>query len=441
MERPTKPTKLTEVIIRALPVPASGSYEVSDTEVKGFRVRVSSAGTKSFQFLYLLNGERKREPLGRWDDGITLQEARDKALKMRATVRNDRRAPEPVVEETGSLMTFNQLINAYTDSEHYKALRPRTQEHIATMIEKHLAPAFGKRPLASITPIDIYEWGKTEIKRAKIVGNHEFITMRAIWNWGLSDPTKKVPPSPFVGLKKPWMGGLVRTRQRVLSVSDMRKVFEGLLEEPRDIVGWWLLIIFSGTRKGETMMAQKSEFKQTERGWVWDIPPEHTKTKTEHLVPLTSIGKRIFELAAAQNESRWLFPSPNDDDAHRYLVTGSPIVRMTYRTKVKFSPHDFRHTISTTMGELGIEPHVIDVILNHALPTDSRVTTVYNKARLWAYFDQKRAALEKWHAFIDQKVLDGNTLAYLDRAFTARRDYEDRLLTAQRAKKPRRRAA
>ncbi len=34
----------------------------------------------------------------------------------------------------------------------------------------------------------------------------------------------------------------------------------------------------------------------------------------------------------------------------------------------KEAPHDLRHTVATILGELGVEPHVIDALQNHRLP-------------------------------------------------------------------------
>jgi integrase len=58
--------------------------------------------------------------------------------------------------------------------------------------------------------------------------------------------------------------------------------------------------------------------------------------------------------------------------------------------------HDIRHTISTGMARLRIEPHVIDAILGHS--SGPRMRRVYNQ---WDYFDEKREALERWAAHLE----------------------------------------
>ena len=56
--------------------------------------------------------------------------------------------------------------------------------------------------------------------------------------------------------------------------------------------------------------------------------------------------------------------------------------------------HDLRRTFSTWSNESGIEPHVVEAVLNHVSGSARRgVAGVYNKAQ---YRVQKRAALTAW---------------------------------------------
>jgi hypothetical protein len=57
--------KLTDAGIRALQ-PRAETYAVYDGQLKGFGVRVSPAGTKSFTFVFRLNGHKTRLHLGKF---------------------------------------------------------------------------------------------------------------------------------------------------------------------------------------------------------------------------------------------------------------------------------------------------------------------------------------------------------------------------------------
>jgi len=69
---------------------------------------------------------------------------------------------------------------------------------------------------------------------------------------------------------------------------------------------------------------------------------------------------------------------------------------------IKFQIHDIRRTVASVMGELGIEPHVIDRIQPHRIRSESRVTATYQTHLAWSYLREKRAALEVWSRHLDK---------------------------------------
>ena len=55
------------------------------------------------------------------------------------------------------------------------------------------------------------------------------------------------------------------------------------------------------------------------------------------------------------------------------------------------SMHDLRRSVATHMGEMGIQPHVIEEVLNHVSGTRAGVAGTYNRSKLE---EPKRQALE-----------------------------------------------
>ena len=53
----------------------------------------------------------------------------------------------------------------------------------------------------------------------------------------------------------------------------------------------------------------------------------------------------------------------------------------------------FRRTASTSMGDLGVQPHVIEATLNHVSGFRAGVAGVYNRS---SYAAEKRQALDLW---------------------------------------------
>ena len=63
--------------------------------------------------------------------------------------------------------------------------------------------------------------------------------------------------------------------------------------------------------------------------------------------------------------------------------------------------HDLRRTAATHMAEIGVQPHIIEAVLNHVSGHQSAVAGIYNRA---AYSAEKKDALERWAAHIQSIV-------------------------------------
>jgi len=61
--------------------------------------------------------------------------------------------------------------------------------------------------------------------------------------------------------------------------------------------------------------------------------------------------------------------------------------------------HDLRRTCATQLGELGVQPHHIEAILNHYSGHRSGVAGVYQRAK---YADEMRSALQRWADHVDK---------------------------------------
>ena len=70
--------------------------------------------------------------------------------------------------------------------------------------------------------------------------------------------------------------------------------------------------------------------------------------------------------------------------------------------------HDLRRTAATHMAEIGIQPHIIEALLNHVSGHKAGVAGIYNRA---AYSSEKKAALEKWADHIRSIVDDTKVVA------------------------------
>jgi integrase len=59
----------------------------------------------------------------------------------------------------------------------------------------------------------------------------------------------------------------------------------------------------------------------------------------------------------------------------------------------RWTTHDLRRSCATGMGNLGVDPHVIEAVLGHVSGFRAGVAGVYNRSD---YLAQMRAALDEW---------------------------------------------
>jgi integrase len=140
------------------------------------------------------------------------------------------------------------------------------------------------------------------------------------------------------------------------------------------------LCLLTGQRVGEVARVDSDELDGKKR--LWTIPPERSKNKLAHTVPLTD---GAIELARVISKGPKLSTHAVDHTIrHAQGRFGLD----------QWTPHDLRRTVATNMGKLGVPPIVVAAILNHASITKAGVTLgVYQH---YDYAAEKRDAIELW---------------------------------------------
>src|SRR5215213_8622615 len=64
--------------------------------------------------------------------------------------------------------------------------------------------------------------------------------------------------------------------------------------------------------------------------------------------------------------------------------------------------HNIRRTVATRLAELGVQPHVIEAVLNHVSGHKAGVAGIYNRA---LYAAEKRQALDLWSEHVRAVVV------------------------------------
>ena len=139
--------KLTKAVVDALPVPEKGYALVWDSELKGFGVRVTESGAKSFILQRRINGKECRMTLGRYG-AVTGEQARKDALVKAGQIAS---GGDPVADKRrarAASISLKEVLADYFASR--KNLAPKTVHDMKATLEWG-CPIWLTLPTARIT--------------------------------------------------------------------------------------------------------------------------------------------------------------------------------------------------------------------------------------------------------------------------------------------------
>ena len=122
-------------------------------------------------------------------------------------------------------------------------------------------------------------------------------------------------------------------------------------------------------------------------------PSANRMIEIEDFVDLSEIDPVYFE------QPYFLIP---DKDAAKAGRDSNSVLIAPWRI------HDLRRTTATGMAEIGIPPHIIELILNHVSGARAGVAGIYNRA---LHLQERRDALEKWASHVMVMVVGGNVVS------------------------------
>ena len=394
--------KFTNTSIKALKA-KSERYEQWEDNGKGFGIRVSPSGRKSWIFMYRYEGRARRMTLGVYPK-MTLADAHYAHADARKSLEKGDDPGSILTEankESIQAPTMARLVDEYI--EKWAKPRKRTWKEDARILAKDVVPNLGRRKARDVKPRDINLVIDKIVERdAPISATRALRIIKKMFSFAVSRGI--LDASPCVAIEPPAKEG---HRERVLEEKEIKKFWFGL-DKAVMANGTKLvlkLLLVTGQRKGEVAQAEWSEIDLDQRWWT--ISSEKTKNKRVHRVPLTGIAIDLLkEAKALAKDSKWVFPSVKNQSITPRSI--SRAIRNNSQEKPAnhpkhkppygdffqidhFTPHDLRRTVATKMAESGVDETNISKVLNHIV--EGVTGKHYN---LYSYDREKRKALEKW---------------------------------------------
>ena len=165
------------------------------------------------------------------------------------------------------------------------------------------------------------------------------------------------------------------------------------------------LLMLTGQRRDEIASLRWSEID----GDALTLPAERTKNARPHIVPSSPQARGVLDETPERVGQTHVFGCGKTG----YNNFSRAKERLDEASGVQgWVVHDLRRTVATRMADLGVQPHVIEAVLNHVSGHKAGVAGIYNRS---SYSVEKRAALDLWGSHI-QTVLaqaDGANVALL----------------------------
>jgi integrase len=227
--------------------------------------------------------------------------------------------------------------------------------------------------------------GEIETASGPVARNRARSALSSFFAWAIAEGL--IETNPVTGTVKADEGG---GRERVLSAEEIRSLWRGLGDDRySDIIK---LLLLTGQRRNEIGRLQWSEVDLVRKQIT--LGADRTKNSREHSIPLSTQALAILSRQPRRNSSDFLFAERGFND------WDSPKSALDRRLGIApYRLHDLRRTCATQMAEIGVQPHIIEAVLNHVSGHKSGVAGVYNRAK---YSGEMRDALQRWADWIEK---------------------------------------
>ncbi|MGB9088407.1 MAG: site-specific integrase [Pseudomonas farsensis] len=342
---------------------------------------------------HLVRG-KKWVPVARWPElGVSAVLAELPALRQRL-LRSP--ATAPVVS---GMVSVGQLLDWYGDRmARDRSLSAKRKAGARSAIAQHLKPRLGELAVVDVTAdaLDKHLMWPCQAEVSLSYLRQMFALLLTAFRQALQ--LGLIDRNPMAGMRfNDFTKAKIlpkAARLRGVQLADLMQLLaQAFAESPSDGM-LALMMLAHGTRIGETRMARWADISLA--GAEWFIPAANAKTRTEHRLPLTDQLKALLvRYRAIQQgqgyEGAYLFPSRRGlplSEAQASKV-------FTRLGQGAWTSHDLRKVSRSTWTDLGIDGHIGEMLLNHSL---GKIASTYIHTQAMR---QRRAALEKWHAWLD----------------------------------------
>jgi integrase len=355
--------RLTKSAIAKLQPPTTGQVFYRDDTLKGFAIRVTAGGTKSFVLEKLIERKVRRVTLGRSNE-ISVETARRSAQKMLGQIADGRNPLTERRRKEAAAITLDTVFAAYLEQR--RDLKPKSVADYTRAVTIAFAD-WRRRPLVDINRDAVARrFKKLRDENGPAWANLCMRVLRALFNFAAGQYADDAGQSPFasnpvkvLSQTKAW--AKVDRRKTVIKPHELARWYAAVNGLTNKTVGDYLiLLLFTGLRKGEGARLRWTDIDFEGR----TLTIADTKSGRPHTLPLPPFI--LDMLAARQRLARQEFVFAGEG-AGGYLVSPKKAMwKVIEASGVAFTLHDLRRTFSTIAESLDIPAYALKRLLNHA---------------------------------------------------------------------------
>ena len=395
---------LTDAKIKAAK-PKSTEYKIFDGG--GLYVLVTPSGGKLWRLKYRAGGKEKKLTLGSYPE-ISLAEARQKRDQARALLASGTDLATAKKKEKAKADGTNSF-EAVAREWHNRFKTEWSVGHaeaVLTRLSKDVFPHIGNREMDEVTPPEMLAVLRRIEDRSLETAHRAKITCGQIYRYAIA--IGKATYNPVDALR----GALPPVRPKHMAAPTDPKEIAPILRMIDGYTGSFIVacalklapLVF--VRPGELRQAEWAGIDLDLAEWRYTV----TKTKTEHLVPLSRQAVAILkEIHPVTGDGRYVFPSART--AARPMseaAINAALRRMGIDTKEELTGHGFRAMARTILDEvLGFRPDLIEHQLAHAVRDP--LGRAYNRT---THLPERKKMMQAWADYLDKLKAGAKVIAF-----------------------------
>jgi integrase len=388
---------LTDLAIRKAK-PTDKPIRISDG--KGMYLEVSPSGGKLWRLKYRYDGKEKRLSFGTYPE-VSLADARERREEARRILANgadpgEVRKAQKAEKVERAASSFEIVAREWFEARK-KTWAPSHSGRLLKRLENDVFPWVGSKPISDIAAPEVLSVVRRIEGRGTLDTAHRVLQdFGQVFRYAVATGrAERDPTGDLRGALPPNTGGHFASITDPASVGELLRAIDAF--KGTFIVQCALkLAPMLFVRPGELRQARWNSFDLDKAEWSYVV----TKTKTQHIVPLSKQAVTILrELKIQTGKSEFVFPGARSNGrAMSDAAVNAALRRMEYNTRTEITGHGFRAMARTILHEvLGFAPEVIEHQLAHKVP--DALGSAYNRTK---FLPQRKAMMQAWADYLDK---------------------------------------